>query len=1514
MYKKGSYITARAIGAVFFLILCCVVAVQTPYVQTRVTKKALSRLLEKLPASVTYNRIEVMSSGVLKIDGLAVTDSSPYTLDVYQRGWDSEDTLFRAKSITATFTLASLFAKEGVHMGRVSIEDGYMHLIIEPGKRNNIIRMFNLSPATGPVPPGGKIFDIRKVRLKNFRYRMNNFDKELYPHTGKGINFEDLDVTVSELRGHSLKMAGGVMSGTCDFAAMKEKSGFNVHCISGKASVGQGKTLVEDLHIIDDYSDIRLAHYKMSYRWGGDFAQFISKVLIDAKLRRSSVAMKSISYFSKGVFDHSPSVFDIRKGSFRGYVNDFTVTGIDFSDKGTGVSGKVQTCTLTGIPDIADSYLSTKIGNLSFTTRGLSRLLSGLSPAKLDFSSLTPGERYSAEVEVEGPFKRLSANLRLSSKNGGVYLDGMLRNLMTSRPLEMDLRASTSKFDIGSLLSTDKLGQCSMMTAARIKLNPGNPEINVDTIHVASLNALGYNYSDIHGNGSLRNHTLAASLNADDPNLKFSLSGLTDLQTVDGYRRYKLVGSFPTINLSELNLDKRGASSRASLGLYLNAVQDSLFLKGEGHIGDLCLESSGKKQELGDITLRAHPSGKEQCYRLESGFLSGALIGSGTLVDFISDVQKVTTRRELPALYRDSLATLQSTGAYDLQLRFHDSRPLMSFVSPGLYIADGTDFVLSMDRDGDLSARLSSPRLASGTTYIKDVSLVIDNFASSLNIDLTGTEASAGSLGISKPSANVYAHNNQAQLAIRYDNSSEEGGFGDIFINVDFLRDPSGQLAFRAHPLNSLINDGVRNWELGESDLLFSKGDILISNFSLESGLQSIHIDGGLSNERADTLSLKVNNLDLSIIDLFLKKKSLVSGSMGGEAFIISDGELAKGMLMNFKTDSLAVAGRSAGDITLASSWRGEGREIGIYLLDRLEGRDMLFIDGIYMLDSRILSLSTHIDKFPFELVEPFVSPILSELGGSLSGRMEANGPLEELSVQSSDLFISDMMARIGATGARYFIRGPIDFDHNAVLLNGIDIRDDSNGRAILDGTLNLTNLKQPHIQANIAFQNLKAIDFSEKESKNLYGLIRASGSADISGPFSALNIDADISSSGPGELRVPTSGSLTSTTSDLLVFTERKKEIDPYEEMLARDRQERKSSGDLKAHARVNISPEVQIIVEIDKSTGNMARFTGAGDLSVNLRPSKDIFSLNGDYNIRNGLYQFVLPGILAKDFSIEDGSSIRCNGDILNTEMDIDAKYSLKTSLGSLITDTTSVSSRRLVECGLNIAGRLNAPELTFAIDVPDLDPTTRTQVESALNTSDKIQKQFVALLLMGSFIPSESSGVFNSYNVLYSSVTSLMANQINQILQRLDIPLDIGFGYQTGTTGKDIFDVAISTQLFNNRVIVGGSVGNRQYRSSGGSSNVVGDLDIQVKLDPRGQFRLNLFSHSADDYTNFLDNSQRNGGGFSYQREYRSVGGFFQSIFSSKKKRQQRDSLDRERRGEAVHTIKIEAENEQ
>ena len=239
------------------------------------------------------------------------------------------------------------------------------------------------------------------------------------------------------------------------------------------------------------------------------------------------------------------------------------------------------------------------------------------------------------------------------------------------------------------------------------------------------------------------------------------------------------------------------------------------------------------------------------------------------------------------------------------------------------------------------------------------------------------------------------------------------------------------------------------------------------------------------------------------------------------------------------------------------------------------------------------------------------------------------------------------------------------------------------------------------------------------------------------------------------------------------------------------------------------------------------------------------------------------------------------------MDTEIDVSAIYRLKTSLktliGSMNEESNSIATKRQVDCILNISDRLSNPKLGFEINIPDLDPTTKSQVESALATDDKIQKQFIALLLMGSFIPDEASGVFNGSNLLMSNMTVLMSNQLNSILQRLEIPFDVGIGYLGSAESSNAFDVAISTQLFNDRVIVGGSVANKSYNGNLSNRDVVGDLDIQIKLDPSGRFRFNLFSHSADEYSSILDLSQRNGFGVSYQMEYNRFREFVRSVFN-------------------------------
>ncbi|NCC45926.1 MAG: hypothetical protein EOM16_02675, partial [Bacteroidia bacterium] len=221
----------------------------------------------------------------------------------------------------------------------------------------------------------------------------------------------------------------------------------------------------------------------------------------------------------------------------------------------------------------------------------------------------------------------------------------------------------------------------------------------------------------------------------------------------------------------------------------------------------------------------------------------------------------------------------------------------------------------------------------------------------------------------------------------------------------------------------------------------------------------------------------------------------------------------------------------------------------------------------------------------------------------------------------------------------------------------------------------------------------------------------------------------------------------------------------------------------------------------------------------------------------------------------------------------------------------DTSSVSTRRTVDCQINMTGQLMNPRLGFNIDIPDIDPITKARVNAALNSEDKVVKQVMSLLVSGSFIPDVQSSIVNNSTLLYSNATEVLSNQINKIFNQLDIPLDLSFNYQPGQNGRDLFDAAVSAQLFNNRVIVNGNIGSAKYMDRTG--DVVGDLDVEIKLDDKGRFRAKAFSHSADQYSNYLDNSQRNGVGLVYQEEFSTFRELINSLFFKRKKRKRTQS---------------------
>ena len=609
---------------------------------------------------------------------------------------------------------------------------------------------------------------------------------------------------------------------------------------------------------------------------------------------------------------------------------------------------------------------------------------------------------------------------------------------------------------------------------------------------------------------------------------------------------------------------------------------------------------------------------------------------------------------------------------------------------------------------------------------------------------------------------------------------------------------------------------------------------------------------------------------------------------MTGDALLTSSSE-GKGLLVDMLCDSTYIADTPLGILDLGCEWDRTDDCLNISARNDLDGRSSLDAHGQLFLKDRSLQARVGMNRLAVGYVQPMLKDVFSEMEGYLSGEITAGGKLDNMEISSVGGRLEDGMLRIAYTNVPYYAGGTFHLDSKGVYFDDISVRDRFNGTGNVTGSINWDHFRDISFDTHIRVNNIEGIDIPESMAESFYGNIFGTGNVSITGPLSSIRLDVDAVTSRRGQLHIPISAEENAGKgTNLLKFTEVENEIhiDPYEAMMTDMQKKEEKENDFLVTLKVGASQDVEAFVEIDKASGNV--LSGRGSGVIELEVSDDIFNINGDYTLTGGNYKFVAMGLVSRDFQIQDGSTIRFNGDIMESTLDIDAIYKTKASLSTLIADTTSVANRRTVECGISITDQISNPRLSFSIEIPDLDPTIKSRVESALSTEDKVQKQFLSLILSNSFLPDEQSGIVNNSSMLYSNVTEMLANQLSNIFQKLDIPLDLGLNYQPSDKGTDIFDVAVSTQLFNNRVVVNGSVGNKQY-NTGGTQDVVGDLDIEIKLNRSGSFRLNLFSHSADSYTNFLDNSQRNGVGLTYQTEFNSFRQFFRNMFSSKAKRQ-------------------------
>ena len=1520
MASKARRIVTRVLGVLLILVIGGVLALQSPAVQSFLARKVLERIVGGIDGEVRFESLQLRPFHGFSASGVTVLDRHPY---VPRR--DSlappPDTLLHIGHVSATFNALSYLTDGALAIRSAHVNDVQFNLVRSPkdSTRNelNVLRVFGLGGNDASAREPLNLLTCRNLQVTGARFRYIDYAK-LEARDSlrlKGMDYADMDFRF-DLSATDFSILEDSYSATIRRLTCREKGGLAVDSMTGRLRLGPTDSELLDAVIADPSgSELHISRLAARYDAGSAVVEDLFRAVpVSLELEPSVLDVHSL-------LPYVPSLdgMNLRaklEGRVSGPLDNLSFPSLRVEELSSGItaklSGRLQNIS-AGVPEALRFDLD--VDQLRATAAAVDRLVAGAAPGTdPGLRRLYKGGPVTLNAHAGGTPDAMDLRARVSDADGGqVRFEGRLAHLLSDRPAVIDGTAGTSRLDLGKILDIESLGTVTLDTRFAAELKPDGPEAKIYSLDVRDLRFAGYDYGQIYATGILGRNSYKGSIVSRDPNLDFLFGGQITLPTGTRDGKYAFTADVGYVDLSALHLDSR---ETAQLDFRLVAdyrqTPDGDFL-GDVHVRSLNLKDETGTHHVGNISLRSSSAEGDHRMELSSRFASGTFQGTEGIGRFVDDLLDATVRTSLSNLAGEPAGDPLRRGSYRLDFSLGDTREIFGFFLPSLYVAESTLLALRLGADGQMDARLTSDGLVWDSLFAKNLDVDMDNSDGYLSATVRSDEAGLGEITLRDNRIKTYAAENAIDIRYAFEMSgTQPGDGGDLHLRGFLSRDAEGEnVVLTADvPSSHLVWFGTP-WDLVARGVRYHDFDLEVDGLHLSSGNQSLRADGRLCPIDDAVMDFQLSDFDIDVANRLLARVGLdlgLKGQLSGRAQLISPYEDTPNLLARLRCENTFVSGYDAGTVHFESDYQDDEERFYVRLND--SGKTLDARGFIYPAASSAVDMRVRLDGFQMGVAAPILSSVFSDFEGLLTGDLNVTGPLDNLSIDGNDVRLADGLLQVDFTDVPYFVDGELLLSDHRMRFDSLKIRDRYEGTGRVRGGLSYPGFSDISYRLDLDVRRMEAIDLGKKQNSNFYGNLFATGNVAIDGDLSRFGLKVDARTERGGTLHIPFDYSVDATAGDLLRFVEPKtvERVNPLDSIITRKRSVSSTPTAIDVDIHVQATPDALVLMEIDPTTGNLLSARGEGGIDIGYHG--DNFTIGGDYTVSSGNYHFSAI-VASRDFEIETGSSVHFNGDIYDSDLDVQASYSTRASLAPLIADSTA--TRVPVVCKVSITDKLRNPSVALDIEVPQLDPTTQGLVSGALNTEDNIQRQFLSLLVSGNFLPSEQSGVVSTNsNLLFSNVSAIMSDQLSNILQTLGIPLDLGLNYQSTEGGNDLFDVAISTQLFNDRVIVNGSVGNRPYSASGtNTSEVAGDLDIAVKLNKTGSVRATFFSHSTDQYTNYLDTSQRNGAGFSYQKEFTTLCSLIRGMFLGQDWHSSAETLNSE--GEDV-VITIEApENE-
>ncbi len=1357
------------------------------------------------------------------------------------------------------------------------------------------------------------------VKFEEFALTQTHFNLTKYGNDTilpKGMDFRHLDVSNINLFAENGTINADTILAKVTHLSAKERSGFELINLTTDARVSTSDITLANLNLTTPNSEIK--NY-LSFRFNlyRDFKDFVNAMRIRADFVNTRLSLKDLGYFVHGIDKAEHNVFTIN-GEIDGRINNLKGRGIEIrGGNNTVFKGDFYT---RGLPNIYETSLNVRVNRLATTANDLRKFYPGLKlPSNLDNLGLL---HYSGALD--GFLTDFVSNGKIVTAIGSATTDVNFKYDKNRNKASYKGALTLNEFDLGKYFNEQVLlGKVSLngkIDGGGLTLESlyANLEGNVNSVVLK-----GYEYKDIQVNGYVVRKSFNGLLQIHDDNLDLDFNGRADLSKA--IPDFKFDADIRWAKLRNLNLVKDDVTISGKIksdfkGAKVDDIVGSVDLKDVVIVRD----SLSARVKYLKLDARQLADDKKEII-LNSDFAEAEMTGNFTITQLpraLLEFTKYTFTKD----YVDT-AEIKAQN-FMVDVRIFEPGNLTRILYPQFYMIRNSRVQADFNSENHkLSLTASIPQLKFGAYDARRIEVSSKFEKGDIDFKTTVDKVYGGDSIMMDTVALVTK--TMENKDVRFDVLVADKHRYNYANVTAFLTPLKGKAFIRMEP--SDVKLANYNWHfLPDNYILVEGKKITTQNLVFKTYDQTIYINSYLKNDTSTSVEMVLDNTDISdFTGIFTQKMKDMSGAMNGK-MVVEDIFYKPKVFANLVINEFTLGKEKIGDVDLESSLDELGKSIKIYasvkgVSNYLEARGTISLDaakpGLDIdVDARQLSIGF--------LNYKFFDRYVKNCRGYATAKINVRGTLKRPLLNGEVNLVDDTVTVTFLNTTYHLKNQKAKLDDHGFDLTNLTIYDINNDVLHATGRINHESFRLFALDLKVSTTGAQFINTTAKESPNFYGVAYGKGYVTFAGAINNPVINA-FAETMPGTwCNLPVNSSYETNKYSFYKFTDGK-----TEQAAATAPQLKLNGVNFTLDVLANENARMDII--LNAATGDILTTFGHGPLEIKL-PKAGNMSIRGDYEIDRGSYLFTLQSVVNKRFDLNKGGLIHFTGDVNKAGLNLDATYSVRASVSDLFLESelesnallaSSARNRVPVKLLMNLSGILEKPNIAFAIQAQELDPTIKSYVEQKLNllktNESELNKQVFGLLVMNRFLPNGSTtdalGKSNfagatAANTVSEFLSSQLSNYLGNLLDYSGNDalrnLDIKLGYRqydqstytnnTSTVGSNTLDtrrelqLALQQRLLNNRLTINAG-GNIDFGNStatdpitgAGSRSVIptGDFQIQYSLTADGRWSAKAFNRTNYDYYNSR-NTNRTGVGISYHKEFDKPSELF--MRSDKKKK--------------------------